>query len=83
MVTSEPELHRMARARIEDGRLPCNPPTHIWGGQGTGVPCEVCGERIAPGEIEYEVQLIADRPPTCHLHLHCYEVWLAECEHGQ
>ena len=78
MSTSEPELHRIVRARIDDGRLTCDPPANVWGGHGTGALCEVCGEPIGPDEVEYEVHLTVDRPLTCRLHLQCYEVWRAE-----
>jgi PAS domain S-box-containing protein len=71
----------MARARIKDGRLACNPPGHIRGGQGTGDLCDLCSESIRPDKIEFEVQLIAARPLTHRLHLRCYEVWLGVCEH--
>ena len=80
MMTSEPELHRLARARIEDGRLPCAPPANLWGGQGTGGRCEVCGERIGPHEIEYEVQFATVRPLTCLLHFRCHAAWVAESD---
>jgi PAS domain S-box-containing protein len=81
MLISEPELRRMARARIKDGRLACNPPSHVRGGQGTGYLCDLCGESIRPDKIEFEVQLIAARPSAHRLHLRCYEVWLGACDH--
>jgi PAS domain S-box-containing protein len=71
----------MTRARIKDGRLACNPPGHVRGGQGTGDLCDLCGESIRPDKIEFEVQLIAARPLTHRFHLRCYEVWLGACEH--
>jgi PAS domain S-box-containing protein len=81
MATSERELRRMARARIKEGRVACNPPGHVRGGQGTGYLCDLCGESIRPEKIEFEVQLIAAQPLTHRLHLRCYEVWLEACDH--
>jgi hypothetical protein len=83
MSTSEPELHRLVRARIDDRRLPCDPPAKMWGGRGTGALCEVCGEPIGPDEIEYEVQLVANQPLICRLHLRCHAAWCAECDRRQ
>ncbi len=80
MFIPEPELHELARARIEDGRLPCDAPETMWGGRGTGARCEVCEQPIGAGEIEYEVQLLADRPLTCSLHFRCHAAWVAECD---
>jgi PAS domain S-box-containing protein len=81
MSISQPELRRLARARIREGRLARHPPGHVRGGQGTGASCDLCGESIHPDKIEFEVQLIAARPLTHRLHLRCYEVWLEVCDH--
>jgi hypothetical protein len=70
----------MVRARIDDGRLTYDPPANVWGGQGTGALCEVCGKPIGPDEIEYEVQLVAYRPLICRLHFRCHAAWRAECD---
>jgi hypothetical protein len=79
MSTSEPELRRIARAQIDQGHLPCDTPAHTWGGQGEGKLCELCGQRIGPEEIEYEVQMMADRDLTCRFHWRCHAAWRAEC----
>jgi PAS domain S-box-containing protein len=81
MSISQPQLQRMARARIEAGRLARNPPGHVRGGRGSGDLCDLCGESIRPDKIEFEVQLIATRPLTHRLHLSCYEAWLEVCGH--
>jgi len=78
----EAELRRMARERIDQGRLKCDPPGHTWGGYGSGVHCSLCGVEILPAEIEYEVELAKEgNEPSYYFHLQCYVAWLNECKH--
>jgi hypothetical protein len=79
MLPSEPELSRIAHARIEDGQLGCEPPAATWGGYGDGTLCELCGEPIGPADVEYEVQMVAHRGRTHRFHLLCHTVWRVEC----
>jgi hypothetical protein len=75
MFTSEPELRRIAHARIKDGRLGCEPPIATWGGRGDEILCELCEELIGPEDIEYEVQMVADRGRRYRFHQLCHTAW--------
>ena len=69
----ERALHQLAITRIETGELPRAVPKNLWGGNGEGDPCALCGKRINQDELEYEVQDAADR--VFHFHLRCHAIW--------
>ena len=53
----------------------------LWGGKGSGAPCNYCGRRITASEIEYEVEAeVRGRPVTLHFHPACHEAWKAQSE---
>jgi hypothetical protein len=57
-------------------------PIGTWGGKGADVPCAICGERIRPDHLEYEVQFghRGAKPgvDVFHLHLRCFAAWEME-----
>ena len=53
---NEKQIRALARQALEDGRLPRREPDGTWGGKAADVPCAICGERIRPDHLEYELQ---------------------------
>lgn len=54
-------------------KLPTVPLSRVWVGEGTGATCDVCERPIAPGEVEYEVNI--KRVSVLHFHRECFVVW--------
>jgi hypothetical protein len=61
------------RAKLADGLLPTDLPTTSWGGQGSGKPCDGCGELIQSTELEHE--LVFDDRPSLRFHVACDLIW--------
>jgi hypothetical protein len=77
-MTSEQEeaLQKRARERIEQGLLPREKPTRLWGGHGSGLPCSLCDGPISESEPEMELEYeTAARVPTVRFHLRCQSLW--------
>ena len=57
-------------------------PDGTWGGKAADVPCAICGERIRPDHLEYELQFGPEgakaRVDMFHLHLRCFAAWEME-----
>ena len=79
---NEKQIRALARTALKDGRLPRRDPDGTWGGKGADVPCAICGERIRPDHLEYEVQFghHGAKPgvDVFHLHLRCFAAWEME-----
>jgi hypothetical protein len=75
----ESRLRPIARARIEEGSLPCDIPPHIYAGPGTGNSCDLCGIKIAPDEIEYELEQLSSGKNVLRFHILCESIWQLEC----
>ena len=76
----EQELRRLARDRIEKGRLPRAVPARMWGGKGAGKSCALCDKPIGANESELEVEQSIDgaaRP--LRFHVLCHSLWQLEC----
>lgn len=72
----EEALRVRARQRIEQGLLPHEKPTRMWGGRGTGLPCSLCDAPILESQPEMELEYEpAARTPTVRFHLRCQSVW--------
>ena len=76
----EQELRRRAHAALQTGLLPRERPRGIWGGNGSGERCAVCGQAIEPSEMELEIELAAGEVSVhgvreFHLHLRCFAAW--------
>jgi hypothetical protein len=78
------EKHRRAMARIavQSGKVPQWDPDRTSAGPGIGLLCTICGARIRPGEVEYELQFRYDGSTPgldrFHLHLRCFAAWEME-----
>jgi hypothetical protein len=74
------ELRPIARDRIATRQLPCEAPSQMWGGQGTGQLCALCDKPIQTDEVELEVE---QRPGgtvrTFRFHSVCESIWQLEC----
>jgi hypothetical protein len=65
--------------RTGKGKLPDRAPIRTWGGQGSGTSCAICGERLRPDEVEFELEFAADSNgrggENCHVHVCCFSAW--------
>lgn len=78
----ETELRGRARELIEQGRLPQLIPLRMWGGKGSGQPCDLCAQAIPPEEVEYEIEdhtQPRDPPSLYRFHFLCHAAWQFEC----
>jgi hypothetical protein len=77
----EVALRRQARAALNAATIPRESPTGLWGGNGSGESCPVCGQRIDASEMELEVEFAVASTPGVrefHLHLPCFTAWELE-----
>lgn len=74
-------LRQKARHAINAGELPHDAMLRAWGGDGTGVPCALCGLTIEQGEVEIELGAECGLSPR--LHLACHTAWQEACEELQ
>jgi hypothetical protein len=76
----ENELRLRARELIQRGHLPGTAPSKMWGGNGSGQCCSLCGKPIRPDEIEYEIEDgFQQNIRTYHFHFLCHAAWQFEC----
>jgi hypothetical protein len=73
----EAQLRAHIRALIESKELPCEVPARMWGGNGSGEICSVCGKPIGPEELEFEYAI---ETRTLRFHRLCHGLWQIECE---
>jgi hypothetical protein len=70
---------QQAREAIAAGRVPTSRGDRIWGGDGTGVPCVICGELIGTGQAELEVEFgPGSRRTKYPMHERCFAAWELE-----
>jgi hypothetical protein len=52
----------------------------MWGGQGSGVPCAICGHQITSDQLEYELEYVraGKGAAAFHVHVHCCAQWELE-----
>jgi hypothetical protein len=74
--TQDTMLREQVRALLRDCCLPREPPAQMWGGSGSGEPCDVCGHPIH--DAEYELIFVRPVDSTVRLHRPCYEAWEGE-----
>jgi len=77
----EGELRRRARAALNAAMIPRERPTGLWGGNGSGESCPVCGHRVDEAEMELEAEFAVDSTSGVrefHLHLPCFAAWEIE-----
>jgi hypothetical protein len=73
----EPELTRLIREHIEEGKLPLIRPDHIEGRHGSREQCVACDRLIEPDKIEYDID--AGSGARLKFHFACYVIWQREC----
>jgi hypothetical protein len=75
----EAEVRQNVVARLQDGKLPRQPPSRLWGGPGVNALCAVCDRPVRVDEMEFEVQFARDGGAphfdVFHVHTRCYAVW--------
>jgi hypothetical protein len=64
------------RGKLAAGTLPATRPSQVWVGESQGETCDACDQPIAPGEIEYEANLV-DRG-VFRFHRGCFDLWHQE-----
>jgi hypothetical protein len=73
----EAQLRAQIRTLIESKELPCEVPARMWGGNGSGEICTVCGKSIGSEELEFEYAI---ETRTLRFHRLCHGLWQLECE---
>ena len=84
----EEELRRRARAALNASTIPRDRPKGLWGGNGSGEQCPVCGHPVDAAEMELEVEfefaeVSARGVREFHLHLPCFAAWEIERKPAQ
>lgn len=77
MPAEERLLVERVRTLLSEDRLPREPASHIWGGQGIGELCNICQRVISSHDAEFEL-VFASHAVSLRAHRQCYAVW--ECE---
>jgi hypothetical protein len=50
----------------------------MWGGKGSGVPCDFCRVLVGADDVEYEVEAKLDGATVVlHFHPRCHDAWTA------
>jgi hypothetical protein len=75
-------LREKARRAMHAGKLPGRRPDRIWGGPSDGADCAICGARVSPDELDFEIEFFrdggADGVDRHHVHIHCLAAWETE-----
>ena len=51
-------------------------PIRMWGGKGSGLPCDFCRVLVGPGDVEYEVEAQLDGAVVMlRFHYRCHYAW--------
>src|SRR5882757_2134119 len=65
-------------ARLNVAALRRAVPIRMWGGKGSGLPCDFCRVLVGPEDVEYEVEAQLDGATiTLHFHPRCHDAWTA------
>jgi len=74
----EETVRSLARAAIQQGKLPATAPTRTWGGPGVGAPCAICSLPVTKAENEFEIQFEQHGGgglDKFHVHIRCFAAW--------
>jgi len=75
-------LRLRIRQKLQDGRLPLNGISRIWGGPPAGEHCDACDRLITePLVIEGIASLVAGRQ-SVQMHVECFAIWDDERQAG-
>jgi hypothetical protein len=65
-----------AAARLNVATLRRAVPIRMWGGKGSGHPCDFCRVRVGPDDVEYEVEAQLDGETLMlRFHYRCHYAW--------
>lgn len=84
-MADEKALRTRAREAMKTGNLPDHRPEHVWGGQGTGETCAVCGYAVDKEDVELELQFASGQgagATNYHVHAGCFAAWELERRSG-
>jgi hypothetical protein len=63
-------------ARLNVAALRRAVPLRMWGGKGSGLPCDFCRVLVAPADVEYEVEAQLDGATVIlRFHRRCHDAW--------
>jgi hypothetical protein len=83
-VDEKPSTGKRRSARMNVAALRRATPIRMWGGKGSGAPCDFCGVLVGPGDVEYEVEAQLDGAMIMlHFHPRCHDAWTMGQEPGQ
>ena len=61
---------------ISSGRLPYTSNLRVWGGRGSGKPCDLCAQPVDSSESEIELD---GADGGARFHVRCHSAWLHAC----
>lgn len=70
-----PRLIDFIRRKVDAGQLPKKKADKVWQTHGTLVPCDACGARVLPAQVEYSFTI---DEKFFRFHVGCYGLWEAE-----
>ena len=69
-------LRLWIKAKLDGGLLPKEGLLKMWGGGGSGRPCEGC-DKIIP-EDDLEIEGLSAKRSIVRFHVKCFNLWAAE-----
>ena len=69
------KLIDLIRQKVDARELPKEKPDKVWSAHGTLVPCDACGARILPAQVEHSFTI---GEQFFRFHVSCYGLWEAE-----
>lgn len=64
------------KGRLNVAALRRATPVRMWGGKGSGLPCDFCRVLVGPDDVEYEVEAHLDGAVVMlRFHYRCHYAW--------
>jgi hypothetical protein len=64
------------KGRLNVAALRRATPIRMWGGKGSGLPCDFCRVIVGPDDVEYEVEAQLDGAVVMlRFHYRCHYAW--------
>jgi hypothetical protein len=74
----KPSAGEPRSARLNVAALRRALPVRMWGGKGSGMPCDFCRVLVGPEDVEYEVEAQLDGATVMlRFHPKCHDAWTA------
>jgi hypothetical protein len=74
----KPSAGEPRSARLNVAALRRAVPVRMWGGKGSGMPCDFCRVLVGPEDVEYEVEAQLDGATVMlRFHPKCHDAWTA------